>query len=316
MLPNVIIIVGPTAIGKTAVGIDIAKLNMGEVISADSMLVYRGMDIGTAKPAKDEMQGIPHHMIDLVNPDEEFTVAMFQARAEELIKEIAERGKAPVVVGGTGLYIRSLTETVSYSSFAVDWEYRKGLNDQANELGSGWLHSQLEKVDPVAAERIHPNDQRRIVRALEVYHFTGKPISYHWKQDQLNPATPKYHLKMYGLTLNRAKLYERINLRVDQMLTQGLVQEVSGLLDRGYSPELVSMKGLGYKEIAAYLRGVCSLEEAVETIKQSTRRFAKRQMTWFRREQNINWIDVEQYDNSTEIAKEILSRIAGQLPDT
>lgn len=234
MLPNVIIIVGPTAIGKTAVGIDIAKLNMGEVISADSMLVYRGMDIGTAKPAKDEMQGIPHHMIDLVNPDEEFTVAMFQARAEELIKEIAERGKAPVVVGGTGLYIRSLTETVSYSSFAVDWEYRKELNDQANELGSGWLHSQLEKVDPVAAERIHPNDQRRIVRALEVYHFTGKPISYHWKQDQLNPATPKYHLKMYGLTLNRAKLYERINLRVDQMLTQGLVQEVSGLLDRGW----------------------------------------------------------------------------------
>lgn len=313
MLPNLIMIVGPTAVGKTAVGIELAKLVDGEVISGDSMQVYRMMDIGTAKPSKEEMQGVPHHMLDILDPDAEFSVAMFQEMVENLISDINSRGKVPLLVGGTGLYIRSITDRHSFTPFAVNWEYRDELLAEAQAKGNRRLHARLEQVDPIAAGRIHPNDLRRIIRALEVYHFTGKPISQFQKEDQKANNLPKYNLFMYGLTLNREKLYQKIDLRVEKMIADGLVEEVKTLLARGYGPDLVSMKGLGYKEIVGYLHGEYDLPEAIRLLQRNTRHFAKRQLTWFRREGRISWIDVEKYRNAAVIAKEILHQVAGQL---
>ncbi len=313
MLPNLIIIVGPTAVGKTDVGIELAKLINGEVISGDSMQVYRMMDIGTAKPTPAELQNIVHHMIDIIDPDTEFTVAMFQVLVEKLVQKINEKGKVPLLVGGTGLYVRSITERHSFTNFAVDWDYRQQLETLAEINGQQWLHDRLREVDPVAAARIHSNDVRRVIRALEVYHHTGKTISSFQQEDQIANNSPKYNLFMYGLTLNREKLYKRINLRVEAMMERGLVQEVQSLLDKGYNAKHISMKGLGYKEIVGYLQGEYPLQDAVSLLQQNTRRFAKRQLTWFRRDQRIRWIDVENYDSSAEIAKEILAQVAGKL---
>ncbi|HEX3031331.1 MAG TPA: tRNA (adenosine(37)-N6)-dimethylallyltransferase MiaA [Bacillota bacterium] len=313
MLPNLIIIVGPTAVGKTAVGIQLAKLINGEVISGDSMQVYRMMDIGTAKPTREEMEGVPHHMLDVVDPDEDFTVAVFKTMVEQHIQAINVRGKMPILVGGTGLYIRSITDQMTYTSFAVDWEYRDKLMSLAREKGNEWLHSQLVEVDPVSAQRIHANDVRRIIRALEVFHFTGKTISKHQQEDQEANGEPKYNLHMYGLTINREKLYKRINLRVEKMIANGLVEEVKGLLAKGYDTDLVAMGGLGYKEIVGYLQGKYSLPEAVALLQRNTRRFAKRQLTWFRGEKRITWLDMDNYQDAGGVAKEILQQVAGQL---
>lgn len=313
MQPNLIVLIGPTAVGKTAVGIELAKLLNGEVISGDSMQVYRDMDIGTAKPTRGEMQGIPHHMIDIIDPDSEFTVAIFQRMVERHIAEIAARGKIPLLVGGTGLYVRSVTDRHSFTSFAVDQEFRTGLLSEAATEGNQALHSRLAAVDPAAASRIHPNDVRRVVRALEVFHFTGRPISDFQQADQLANNSPKYNLFMYGLSLNREKLYQRINLRVEEMVSRGLVEEVQNLLAHGFGPNLVSMKGLGYKEIIGYLNGEYDLPEAIRLLQRNTRHFAKRQLTWFAREPRIVWLDVENYQSPAEIAKEILQRVAGQL---
>lgn len=313
MLPNLIIIVGPTAVGKTAAAIELAKQINGEIISGDSMQIYRMMDIGTAKPSKEEMQGITHHMLDIMDPDAEFSVATFQEMVENLILEINSRGKVPLLVGGTGLYVRSITDRHSFTPFAVNRIYREELLTQVQVKGNRWLHLRLAEVDPVAAKKIHQNDLRRIIRALEVYHFTGKPISMFQEEDQSTNKLPKYNLFMYGLTLNREKLYHKINLRVEKMLAEGLVEEVKALLTRGYGSELVSMKGLGYKEIVGYFQGEYDLPETIRLLQRNTRHFAKRQLTWFSKEERICWIDIEKYCSATEIAKEILRRVAGQL---
>lgn len=289
---KVIVIVGPTAVGKTKFGIELAKRIKGEIISADSMQVYRYMDIGTAKPTIEEMEGIKHYMIDIVDPTEEFNVARYKEMALTCIKEVIDRGKIPIMVGGTGLYINSVVDNVEFSEIVTDWEYRNQLQKRAQAEGTLALYQELQKVDEKAANKIHPNDLRRIIRALEVYKLTGKPISYHQEVSKQKPSS--YDFLMIGLSMDRKKLYERINKRVDQMISQGLVEEVKKLLDMGVTMEHTSMQGLGYKEIMAYLEGDKSLEEAIETIKRDSRRYAKRQLTWFRRDERIYWIDVEE----------------------
>lgn len=312
-LKSLIAIVGPTASGKTDVAIELAKIIKGEIISADSMLVYRQMDIGTAKPTLEEMQGIPHHMIDLVEPNEEFSVAMYQSKVEQLIDDITKDGHIPILAGGTGLYVRAVIDHYDFTPPAKENHLREELKSEAARLGAEAMHRKLSEVDPKSAERLHPNDIRRVIRALEVYYQTGKTISeyqYISKEDK-----PKYNLKMFGLTMDRQLLYKRIEQRVDLMLEKGLVDEVKVLL-RQYQTWGTALQGLGYKEIISYLKGECSLEEASEILKRNTRRFAKRQLTWFRADQRIHWLNVEHFENKNAIAKEIAKQIAGDLLTT
>ncbi|CCO09346.1 tRNA (adenosine(37)-N6)-dimethylallyltransferase MiaA [Desulforamulus hydrothermalis] len=309
-LRPLVVIVGPTAAGKTDVAIELAKLVRGEVISADSMLVYRGMDIGTAKPTLAERQGIPHHLIDIVEPDQEFSVAMFQRAAEKLIIEITDRGNLPLLVGGTGLYIRSVIDHYDFTPADGNSELREQLKQQAARLGNQAMHRQLAAVDPVTAQKLHPNDIRRVIRALEVYYQTGKPIS-EYRYVQKNNL-PKYRCRMFGLTMDRQLLYQRIEQRVDLMLQQGLVEEVRQLMER-YDTWGTALQGLGYKEIIAYLKGECTLADAVELIKRNTRRFAKRQLTWFRADKRIHWLCLENYSDKSKLAREIAKQIAGEL---
>ncbi len=298
-------IVGPTATGKTAVGVQLALKLKGEVVSADSMLVYQGMDIGTAKPTKDEMQGVPHHMIDIVKPDEDYSVARYQKEAEQVIASLHQKNKLPILVGGTGLYIRAVIDEYDFAAPGEDGELRKTLYQQAQLKGNEWLHSKLAEVDPPAAEKIHPNNVRRVIRALEVYKLTGRRISSMQRASYRTNA--KYQLAIFGLTMQRNLLYRRIEQRVDQMIAAGLVEEVKSLLDKGIKRSMTAMQGLGYKEIAAYLAGEISLEEAIELIKRDTRRFAKRQITWFKRDPRIHWLDVHNYDNITKLSEEIIA---------
>lgn len=309
--PLLIIIVGPTAVGKTDVGIEVAKIIEGEVISGDSMQIYRHMDIGTAKPSPDEMQGIPHYMLDIMEPNEEFSVALFQEMVEKYIREIGDRGKIPILVGGTGLYVRSVIDHYDFTPISVEPELREKLNEDAITKGNDYLYRRLQQIDPATAEKLHPNDTRRIVRALEVYISSGKPISSFHRIDHDLP--PKYSLGYFGLNMDRQELYKRIEKRVDKMIEKGLVAEVEGLLAKGYHGDLISMQGIGYKEIIAYFRGECSLEEAIGLIKRNTRRFAKRQLTWFRRDTRIKWFDVEKYKDKSEIAHKIVRQLEGQL---
>ncbi len=288
---KVIVIVGPTAVGKTRVSIELAKRIGGEIISADSMQVYRYMDIGTAKPTLDEMEGIKHYLIDVVHPKDEFNAAKYRDMALECIREVTGKNKIPIIVGGTGLYVSTVVDNIEFSETIADKEYREKLQETADNLGTGILYEQLRQVDSKAAEKIHPNDTRRIIRALEVYKFTGKPISYHQKVSRRNP--PEYDFIIIGLTMDRAKLYERINLRVDKMVAEGLEDEVRGLVDLGVDFKDTSMQGLGYKEMAQYCLGTKSREEVIETIKRDSRRYAKRQLTWFRRDERILWIDAD-----------------------
>lgn len=306
--PLLVVITGPTAVGKTGVGIEVALALNGEVVSADSMMVYRGMDIGTAKPTFSEMRGVPHHLIDVVNPDEEFNVARYQELATAAIENIRNRRRVPLLVGGTGLYIRAVTDHYRFP-VRCDPRLRQRLQQEAQLYGSGQLHHRLAAVDPVTAARLHPNDQRRIIRALEVYYQTGETFSRF--QPSAGRRESKYRLVMFGLSMGRIRLYQRIEERVDELIRAGLVEEVRSLLDRGYGPELVAMKGLGYKEIVAYLRGETTRDEMINILKRNTRRFAKRQFTWFRRDDRIRWLDMEKSGKREGAVQEIVDSLAG-----
>lgn len=293
MKQPLIVLTGPTASGKTALSIGLAKAIGGEIISADSMQVYRQMDIGSAKIKPEEMGGIPHHLIDILEPEEEFNVCLFEKLALEAMEQIYERGHIPVVVGGTGFYIQALLYQIDFTEEETDTAYRDKLWQLGEEKGNHYLHELLRKVDPESAEEIHENNRKRVIRALEFYENCGKPISTHNKEQR--QKTSAYNSCYFVLTDDRKKLYERIESRVDQMLSKGLVDEVRTLKERGCNASMVSMQGLGYKEILEYLDGRCSLLEAVEKIKKETRHFAKRQLTWFRREKDVIWIDKQAF---------------------
>lgn len=288
-----VILTGPTAVGKTALSIKLASEIGGEIISADSMQVYRQMDIGSAKIKLEEMGGIPHHLIDILEPEEEFNVCLFEKLALEAMEQIYERGHIPVVVGGTGFYIQALLYQIDFTEEETDTAFRDKLWQLGEEKGNHYLHELLRKVDPESAEEIHENNRKRVIRALEFYENCGKPISTHNKEQR--QKTSAYNSCYFVLTDDRKKLYERIESRVDQMLSKGLVDEVRTLKERGCNASMVSMQGLGYKEILEYLDGRCSLLEAVEKIKKETRHFAKRQLTWFRREKDVIWLDKQAF---------------------
>ena len=289
-----IILTGPTAVGKTKASIGLAKALNGEIISADSMQVYKYMDIGSAKIRPDEMQGITHYLIDELEPDEEFHVVKFQQMAKEAMEAIYAKGKIPIVVGGTGFYIQALLYDIDFTESNEDTAYRQELEQLANEKGAEHLHEMLRKVDPVSADTIHANNVKRVIRALEFYHQTGEKISEHNEQERAKNSP--YDFCYFVLNDDREKLYERINLRIDQMLEEGLIDEVKALKDKGYTRDMVSMQGLGYKEILDYLNDECTLEEAIYILKRDTRHFAKRQLTWFRRERDVIWIEKPSYD--------------------
>lgn len=304
-----IILTGPTAVGKTKASIGLAKAVDGEIISADSMQVYRHMDIGSAKIKPEEMEGIPHHLIDVLEPDDEFHVVKFQELAKKAMREIWERGHIPIVTGGTGFYIQALLYDIDFDENEKEDACRKELEAYAREHGAEALHEKLALVDPASAEMIHPNNIKRVIRALEFYEQTGKRISEH-NETQRQRESP-YAFAYFVLTDDRAHLYERINRRVDQMIEEGLVNEVQALKDKGYTKQLVSMQGLGYKEILDYLDGNCTLEEAIYTIKRDTRHFAKRQLTWFKRERDVIWINKQASDYEEE---QILEKMLSRLP--
>lgn len=293
-----IILTGPTAVGKTKASIGLAKAIGGEIISADSMQVYRQMDIGSAKITKEEMDGITHHLIDVLEPEEEFHVVRFQQMAKAAMEEIYSRGKIPIVVGGTGFYIQALLYDIDFTENEGDTVYRRKLETLAKEKGAEYLHAQLAAVDPKSAQEIHANNVKRVIRALEFYEQTGEKISEHNERERQKESP--YQFCYFVLNDRRECLYDRIDKRVDQMVENGLVEEVRALKERGCTKKMVSMQGLGYKEIFAYLEGDCSLEEAVYIIKRDTRHFAKRQLTWFKRERDVIWIQKDALDYDDE----------------
>ncbi|RJE90154.1 tRNA (adenosine(37)-N6)-dimethylallyltransferase MiaA [Paenibacillus sp. 1011MAR3C5] len=305
-----LVLIGPTAVGKTALSLSIARSWNAEIISGDSMQVYRTMDIGTAKIKEDERQGVPHHLIDIRAPEEAYSAADFQAEASSSIADIASRGKLPFVVGGTGLYVESLCYNYQFADRGSDEVFRTEMEAYAERNGAEALHRKLAEVDPIAAERLHPNDIRRVIRALEVHHTTGQSFS---EQQAGQKKESPYNLVLIGLTMDRAELYRRIELRIDEMLKEGLVEEVERLLARNLPPHAVPMQALGYKEIARYLRGECSYEAAVELLKRDTRRFAKRQLSWFRHMQDIHWFDMG--ENFHNHLRSIHAIIAGKFQD-
>ena len=300
----IIILTGPTAVGKTALSIALAKAIDGEIISADSMQVYKQMDIGSAKITKDEMEGVPHHLVDVLDPQEGFDVCRFQSMAKEALAGIYERGRVPIVVGGTGFYIQALLYDIDFTETEEDTAYRRELSELARTKGNHALHEMLKQVDPESAEAIHENNVKRVIRALEFYQETGEKISSHNEQQRLHESP--YQFCYFVLTDDRKTLYDRIDERVDLMLEQGLVAEVQALKEQGCRADMVSMKGLGYKEILAYLDGQISLEEAVYIIKRDTRHFAKRQLTWFRRERDVIWLDRQAYQDEASILEAML----------
>ena len=303
MKENLLILMGPTAVGKTAVSINLAKKLNGEIISADSMQIYKYMNIGTAKIQNDEMDGIPHYLIDIINPDENFTVSDFKENASGYIKDINLNKKLPIVVGGTGLYINSLVYNLNFASVAPNPVIRDKLEDLALQYGNEYIHNLLLQIDKESSDRISINDRKRIIRALEIYEITGKTMSDYNKD--FRTTNDNYNLSMICLNMNRDKLYERINRRVDIMLDMGLIDEVKEILDMGYDKNLVSLQGIGYKEIIMYLEDEYTLNEAIEKIKQGSRNYAKRQLTWFRRDNRIKWIDVDDYNNVDDLTKAI-----------
>lgn len=305
-----LVLVGPTAVGKTALSVGVAKQIGAEIISGDSMQIYRGMDIGTAKITGAEMEGVPHHLIDIKEPDQEFSVAEFQQRVDALVAEISGRGRIPMLVGGTGLYVRAVVQEYTFIEMEPDPELRQRLQQEEAEQGPGHLHRRLTAVDPAAAAKLHPNDTRRLVRALEVYLTTGQPISATQTAAQ---SEPRYDDLMVGLAMDRELLYQRIDMRVDQMLAAGWLDEVLGLLQR-YDPHLPAMEGLGYRELVLYLRGLLSWTEATGLIKRNTRRFAKRQFTWFRRDPRLLWHDMTHPEQRERAVEEVVSLVRGKWP--
>ncbi len=287
--PNLLVILGPTAVGKTEIALEIATVLSGEIISADSMQVYRGMNVGTAKPSAFEQQQVPHHLIDIANPDQRFTVVDFLHHAQASIDSIIAKGKLPILAGGTGLYINALIDGFAFPDQGCNQNMRQKLAQKHGNDPQA-LHQALMKVDQEAASKLHPNDTRRIIRALEVYHTTGKPISV--LQQKTGAAATKYEIVKIGLNRDRQTLYQRIEARVDLMIKHGLVDEVIQLLQQ-YPTQPTALQAIGYKEIALYLQQYITIEEAIYLIKRDTRRYAKRQLSWFRRDDRIQWFDVE-----------------------
>ncbi len=293
MKQPLIILTGPTASGKTALSVELAKRIGGEIISADSMQVYRHMDIGSAKVTVEEMDGVPHHLIDVLDPQDSFNVALFQEMAKEAMNKIYANGHIPIIAGGTRFYIQALLYDINFTENDSDMEYRTHLEQIAFNKGATALHRMLEEVDPASAEAIHANNVKRVIRALEFYKKTGQKISEH-NEEERQKESP-YNFVYYVLNMDRATLYERIELRIDQMLKAGLVKEVENLKAMGCTRNMVSMQGLGYKEILDYLNGEMSLDEAVYFLKRDTRHFAKRQLTWFKREKEVTWVNQEDF---------------------
>lgn len=304
---TLIILTGPTAVGKTKLSIELAKAVNGQMISADSMQVYRHMDIGTAKIRPEEMQGIPHYLIDVLDPWESFDVVRFQTMAKEALEKIYTAGAIPIVVGGTGFYIQALLYNIDFDENDSETGYRSELQSFAERHGAEALHDRLRQVDEKSADMIHPNNIKRVIRALEFYHQTGTRISEH-NETQRQKESP-YRFVYFVLDDERERIYRRIDQRIDQMLDQGLVAEVKQLRDMGCTRDMVSMQGLGYKEILAYLDGECTLEEAVYILKRDTRHFAKRQLTWFRRENEVRWIERQEYPDEAAMLQAMLAQL-------
>ena len=303
---EMLILTGPTAVGKTKLSIELAKAVGGEIISADSVQVYKKMDIGSAKITPDEMDGVPHHLVDVLEPTEDFNIVLFQQLAKKSMGEIYSKGRIPILVGGTGFYIQAITRDIDFTQSEQDDSYRKELEALAAEKGSSFLHDMLASVDPKSAEDIHENNVKRVIRALEFYKQNGTRISEH-NEEQKEHVSP-YNLAYFVLNAPRPLLYERIDARVDEMLKNGLVEEVKNLHRMGCHREMVSMQGLGYKEILSWLGGEYPYEEAIRILKRDTRHFAKRQLTWFRREGEVTWVDKDKFDyNDSRVLDYMLS---------
>ena len=308
---KLLVIIGPTAVGKTKLSIELAKRFNGEIISGDSMQVYKGMDIGTAKIKKQEMEGVPHYLLDIKEPDEPFSAAEFQKRANTCIEDIQNRGKLPIIVGGTGLYIQSVIYDYHFSEAPSDPLYREKLEKQVKEEGIEPVFDQLRSVDPESAKRIHPNNVRRVIRALEIFHCTGKTMSEQMNQQ---PTEMKYDTCIIGLTMDRDQLYQRIDQRVDGMVEEGLFDEVQSFYDRGLR-DCQSIQAIGYKEIYDYFEDRASIDEAIDSLKQNSRRYAKRQLTWFRNKMDVIWFNMTDIEGFTKKINEISGFVAGKLFD-
>jgi tRNA dimethylallyltransferase len=306
---KLLVLIGPTAVGKTKLSIELAHQFNGEIISGDSMQIYKGMDIGTAKIKQEEMEGIPHHLVDILDPSENFSVAEFQTLVRAKINEISQRGKFPMIVGGTGLYIQSVIYDYQFSSAPGDETFRLQLEARAKEIGNDALHQELMMVDPKYAAQIHPNNVRRVIRALEVYHSTGKSISEIQKEQQPDLL---YETALVGLTMEREMLYDRINARVGIMIKDGLIDEVEHLYQSGLR-DCQSIQAIGYKEIYDYFNGIVSLEDAIDNLKQNSRRYAKRQLTWFRNKMDVQWYDMTDTSDFSKKITEISGFIEGKL---
>lgn len=306
MKKKILVIGGPTAVGKTELSIELAKRLNGEIISADSMQIYKYMDIGSAKISKEEMNGVVHHLIDVVDPSINFSVADYKEQGEKAIKEIISRGKLPIIVGGTGLYINSLTCNMTFTEAEKDEDYRRELERLVEEHGNNYIHEMLKDIDPISYEEIHANNRKRVIRALEVYKLTGKPFSSYNAGEDFYRS--EYDVHYYVLTMDREKLYERINLRVDIMMEKGLLEECIKLKEMGYTSSMQSMQGIGYKEILYYLEGNVKLQEAINMIKQGSRNYAKRQLTWFRRDPRVTFLDKDKLSYV-----EILEKVIGDI---
>lgn len=306
MKHKVIAIVGPTAVGKTALSLEIAKKLSGEIISGDSMQVYQGMDIGTDKIMPDQMEGIPHYMLNIKQPDESFTVVDFQKCVRQYIRKIHKKNKLPIIVGGSGLYIQAALYDYTFTKIKRDEAYTKKLEAQIEKQGIEPLYKRLLQIDPEQAKKIHPNNHRRVIRALEIYETTGKTMSEHHREQQRKPLYDHY---LIGLTMDRALLYERINLRVDEMIKEGLVDEVKLLYSQGYE-HTEAMQAIGYKEFIPYFKGKKQLDDCIKDLKRNTRRYAKRQFTWFKNKMDVKWYHISPEINH-DIYEKILSDLAG-----
>lgn len=311
MKKPLIILTGPTAVGKTELSVKLAKALQGEIISADSIQVYKYMDIGSAKVTKEEMEGVKHYLIDELMPDEEFNIFYFKEKAKEYVNEIYKNNHIPIVAGGTGFYIQSLLYDIEFKNEESDDQIRNELYQLYEKQGAAYIHNMLKEIDPESAAAIHENNVKRVIRAIEYYRLNGEKISTHNEREKQKNSP--YNFKYYCLNMDRKLLYERINKRVDIMVKNGLVEEVKSLLNMGYSKNLVSMQGIGYKEIVLYLEGNITLEEAVEMIKQETRRFAKGQLTWFRREKEVTFINYEDFDFDKEKVLEFMINDINQM---
>ncbi|MGE5654889.1 MAG: tRNA (adenosine(37)-N6)-dimethylallyltransferase MiaA [Bacillota bacterium] len=311
-LQPVMALVGPTGVGKTELSLQLAERLGAEIVSADSMQVYRGMDIGTAKATARERERVPHHLIDLVDPDQEFSAAEYQERARAAIAAISARGHLPMLVGGTGLYVRAALDPYEFTEVEVDWAYREELRQLGEQHGATYLHNLLSEVDPWAAAKLHPNDLRRVIRALEVHHHTGERISDWQAVSRQKPLI--YDILMIGLTRPREELYERIEARVDAMIAEGLVDELRRLVADGFDQESIAGQALGYKEFLPYLRGETTFDDAVQLLKRDTRRYAKRQLSWFRADPRVDWIDLSQHPSIGTVVDKIVQKVAERFP--